>query len=86
MKVGEQVISTKVRPGEPATITHADMVAKWRDNNGVKKKEIRTTYRAKYPDGSELTFYGFNIGKSIFKFEKSDGQMDLSEFMNLPVT
>lgn len=81
MKIGDEVFSTKVRPTDPATIIDVEVVVK--EKTG-KKQEVRTKYKAKYSDGSELTFYGFNIGKSIFKFERPDGQMDLSQFMNYP--
>ena len=84
MKIGDEVISTKVRPTDPATIIDIEVVVKEKDVKPGKKKSVRTKYKAKYSDGSELTFYGFNIGKSIFKFERPDGQLDLSQFMNYP--
>lgn len=85
MKVGDVIFSTKVRPYEKATIVKADVVIKERNNkNGSKKKETRSTYKALYSDGSEITFYGFNINKSIFKFEEPDGQLNLSDFMCMP--
>ncbi len=79
MKVGDKVTSNKVRPDKTATIVKADVYSRL-DRPG---KGIRTKYVAKYDDGLELTFYGFNIGKSIFKKEECDGQMHLSEFMTI---
>lgn len=85
MKIGDVIFSTKVRPYENAVIVKADVIIKERTNkNGSVKKETRTTYKAQYKDGSEITFYGFNINKSIFKYIKPDGQITLEEFMNKP--
>lgn len=84
MKVGDVIFSTKVRPEERATIVKADVEIKERVNKkGMRKKETRTTYRAKYPDGSEITFYGFQINKSVFKAPESDGQLNLKDFMDI---
>lgn len=30
-----------------------------------------------------MIFYGFDIGRSVFKVEESDGQLCLSEFMSM---
>lgn len=85
MKVGDKVCSTKVRSGEVATITKADVKIKYRESKNGKKKEARTTYYAEFPDGSGFTFYGFNINKSVFKIIEPDGQINLSDFMNEPI-
>lgn len=82
MKIGDEIFSTKVRPNDVATITDVEVVAKWKETKTGKKKEIRTKYLAKYPDNSEITFYGFNINKSIFKFERPSGQITLEDYMN----
>lgn len=85
MKVGDIVFSTKVRPGENAVIKKVDVEIKERiDKKGNVKKETRSTYKATYADGSELSFYGFNINKSIFAYIKPDGQLNLEDFMPLP--
>lgn len=77
MKVGDVVYSTKVRPYEKATIVKVDVTVKNREN----KKEVRSKYVAKYLDGSELTFYGFNLNKSIFKHIVQDGQMSIFDYI-----
>lgn len=82
MKIGDEIFSTKVRPNDVATITKTDVVIKWKETKTGKKKETRTKYVAKYLDGSEMTFYGFNINKSIFKFERPSGQITLEDYMN----
>lgn len=85
MKVGDTIFSTKIRPYENAIIVKADVAIKERTKkDGTIKKETRTTYKAKYPDGSEITFYGFNLNKSVFKYIKPDGQLNLDDFMNKP--
>lgn len=73
MKIGDKIASTKVRPFDIAVVTKADVIIK---KNG-EKSEIRTKYVAKYEDGSEITFYGFNINKTIFKKDSIDGQLSL---------
>ena len=84
MKIGDIVYSTKIRPKTPAVITNAEVVIKEKElKSGRKKKECRTKYQAKYDDGSMMVFYGFDIGRSVFKVEESDGQICLSEFMSL---
>lgn len=74
MKVGDVVYSTKTRPNVYATIESAH-VKNVKNKKG--KVECRTTYKAKYEDGSTLTFYGFDINRSIFKVEEDDGQISL---------
>ena len=82
MKVGDKVRSTKVRPKETATIVKADINI--REGDELKpKKEIRSTYTAKFDDGSSLIFYGFDIGRSVFKVEDDDGQITLDQFINM---
>ena len=84
MKIGDIVTSKKIRPGLHATITNAEVVIKSKElKNGRKKKETRTMYQAKFDDGSSMIFYGFDIGRSVFKVEEADGQMCLSEFMEM---
>lgn len=77
MKVGDIIYSTKIRPKAKATIVKADVNVKDREG----KKEVRSKYVAKYKDGSEITFYGFDINRTIFKYEESDGQLSLFDFM-----
>lgn len=79
MKVGDKIFSNKVRTDQTATIVKADVYSRL-ERPG---KGIRTKYVAKYDDGLELTFYGFDINRSIFKKEECDGQMCLSEFMTM---
>lgn len=83
MKIGDTVRSTKVRPNDVATITKSNVVLNNKNKNDVVKKEIRSSYEAEYEDGSKLIFYGFNIGKTIFKVEDDYGQMHLGQFMDL---
>lgn len=78
MKVGDRIYSTKIRPYEKATIEKVDVDIKEREG---KKKEVRSKYIAKYLDGSEITFYGFNINKTIFKEMEPDGQYSLSDYI-----
>lgn len=36
----------------------------------VRNKNItRSRYIAEYPDGSKITFYGFDIGKSVMQYK-----------------
>ncbi len=84
MKIGDIVYSTKIRPNTHAVVTNAEVVIKEKElKNGKKKKETRTKYQARFDDGSMMVFYGFDIGRSITKVEESDGQMCLSEFMEV---
>lgn len=78
MKVGDIIYSTKVRPNEKATIVKADV--KIKERKGIK--EIQSKYVAKYLDGSEITFYGFNINKTIFKSDVQEGQLSLFDYIN----
>ena len=84
MKIGDIVISKKIRPGVQAVITNAEVVIKEKElKSGRKKKECRTKYQAKYDDGTFMVFYGFDIDRSVFKVEESDGQMCLEQFMEM---
>ena len=84
MKIGDIVISNKVRPGTPAVVTNAEVNIKEKElKSGRKKKECRTKYQATFDDGSFMVFYGFEIGQSIFKQEESDGQLCLEQFMEM---
>lgn len=83
MKVGDVVMSTKVRPYENAKIVKTDIKTRWDEKKN--RKETRTEYVAEFPDKSTFIFYGFNINKSVFKVMENDGQMCLSDFMNYPV-
>lgn len=84
MKIGDVVISKKIRPGTPAVITNAEVVIKEKElKSGRKKKECRTKYQAKFDDGTFMIFYGFDINRTIFKQEESDGQMHLGQFIEL---
>lgn len=84
MKIGDIVYSTKVRPKTPAVVTNAEVVIKEKElKSGRKKKECRTKYQAKYDDGTFMVFYGFDIDRSVFRVEESDGQMRLEEFMSM---
>lgn len=84
MKVGDVVYSTKIRPKTHAVITNAEVVIKEEElKSGKKKKVCRTKYQAKFDDGSFMIFYGFDIDRSIFRVEESDGQMCLGQFMEM---
>lgn len=83
MKVGDIVMSTKVRPYENAKIIKAYI--KTRFDEKKNRNETRTEYVAEFPDKSTFTFYGFNVNKSVFKVQEADGQLCLSDFMNYPV-
>lgn len=84
MKIGDIVISKKIRPDSRAVITNAEVVIKEKElKNGNKKKETRTKYQARFDDGTFMIFYGFDIGRSIFKVEESDGQLRLDQFMSM---
>ena len=84
MKIGDIVISNNIRPGTPAVVTNAEVVIKEKElKSGRKKKECRTKYQAKFDDGTFMVFYGFDINRSIFKQEESDGQMCLEQFMSM---
>ena len=67
MKIGDKVRRKGVM-GE-ATIVSCEVNKHWDD---IKQKQIiKTTYTARYENGFLITFYGFNIGRTIFK---SDGE------------
>lgn len=84
MKIGDVIVSKKVRPGVRAVVTNVEVVIKEKEFwYGRKKKECRTKYQARYDDGSILIFYGFDINRDIFKYEESDGQMRLEQFMSM---
>ena len=83
MKIGDVIYSTKVRGGDYATITRTEIVLKKKDSAANSDKEIRTKYIAQFKDGSSFIFYGFDIGKSVFKVEEPDPQIHLSEFMEM---
>lgn len=77
MKVGDVVYSTKIRPNVTATVIKADVVVKDKIDD---KKQVRTSYIARYDDGSELRFYGCQINHSVFKVE-DNGQMSIFDFI-----
>ena len=65
MKVGD-----KVYHKELAGIATISRVTVSKSKDAVKNQEIaRTKYIANYPDGRSITFFGFSIGKTIFKYE-----------------
>lgn len=80
MKIGDRIWSTKIRPGDTATVVKADVEIKKREG---KSSQVQSRYTARYLDGSEITFYGFNINKSIFKRMDPDGQYTLFDYMGL---
>ena len=84
MKIGDVIFSKTIKPGARAVVTNAEVVIKEKElKSGKKKKECRTKYHAKYDDGSILIFYGFDINRDVFKYEESDGQMCLDQFMEM---
>lgn len=83
MKIGDKVRSTKVRPNDVATVVKSNVALNNKRKDNSVKKEIRSSYEAEYADGSKLIFYGFNIGKTIFKVEEDYGQIHLGQFMDL---
>lgn len=82
MKIGDKIRSTKVRPKEIATVTKVDINLREKAEKG-RKREVRSTYTAEFDDGSSLIFYGFNINRTVFKVEESDGQMCLDQFIKM---
>lgn len=85
MKIGDKVRSVKVRPGDIATITKADIDIRDKvKKDGSKWKNIRSKYEAEYSDGSKLIFYGFDIDRFVFRTDEVDaGQMSLDQFMSM---
>ena len=83
MKIGDVIYSTNVRGGDYATVIDAEVKLKEKNTKAGKKTEVRTKYTAKFKDGTLLVFYGFDIGRSVFKFEEPDNQMNLSDFMEM---
>lgn len=85
MKIGDKVRSTKVRPGDIATVTKAEIDIRDKVNkDGIKWKNISSKYEAEYDDGSKLIFYGFDIGRFVFRTDEVDaGQMRLDQFMSM---
>ena len=83
MKVGDIVMSTKIRPYDNAKVIRVDICRKLDEKKN--RIETRTKYEAKYSDGTKLLFTGSMCNKSIFKVMQRDGQMCLEDFMNYPV-
>ena len=81
MKVGDRVRSSKVRPDEIAVVTRADI--KIVKNEKKNRDETRTSYTAEFDDKTKLIFYGFDINRFVFKVEEDDGQIHMSEFIEL---
>lgn len=69
MKIGDKVYH-KNREGV-ATIIQS-RVLNVLDYDATGKIQVRTEYLATYEDGSPLIFYGFNIGKTVFKYEPNE--------------
>ena len=46
-----------------------------------RKTVIRTEYVANYPTGESITFYEFNIGKTVFKYEPLSQQMSIFDYI-----
>lgn len=65
MKVGDKVRHKKHEG--IATIVDFQINQEW--NFFKQKRVIKTKYIAQYENGNLLTFYGFNIGKTVFKYE-----------------
>lgn len=84
MKIGDVVYSTEIRPRVHATVISADVDIRWREKkNGTKKKEIRTKYIAQYLDKTTMTFYGFDIDRTVFKVNLPEGQLHLSDLFDM---
>ena len=83
MKVGDRVRSSKVRPDEIAVVTRADIKIVKNEQKNRVKYETRTSYTAEFDDKTKLIFYGFNINRFIFKVEEDDGQIHMSEFIDM---
>lgn len=81
MKIGDVVKSTKIRPSEHAKVVKADI--KIRFNDKTIRNEVRTEYIAEFPDKTTFTFYGFDVNRSVFKVQESDGQMRLEDFIDI---
>ena len=81
MKVGDRVRSSKVRPDEIAVVTRADI--KIVKNEKKNRDETRTSYTAEFDDKTKLIFYGFDINRFVFKVEEDDGQIHLSDFIEM---
>lgn len=73
MKIGDKVYHRHM-PGI-ATVIRVDI----QQNYDVRKKKntVKSEYTAVYPDGTPITFYGFNIGKTVFKSEPISQQLSL---------
>lgn len=72
MKIGTKVRNEKVRPNDIATVESSKLVlVKYKDG----REEPRTSYTAKYEDGSGFIFYGSQIGNVIKIVEEFNGQM-----------
>ena len=85
MKIGDIVYNPKIRHGEHATIVKAEISVKYKEDKNKKLKKVtESKYIAKFEDGSEMTFYGFNVNKSVFLYVKPDGQLSF-DFMHPPI-
>lgn len=80
MKIGDKIYSKKVRPNDTAEIKVVKVKKKF--NKDTNQTEIRTKYIAEYEDGTNITFYGFNINQTIFKIEEFE-QLTLSQLFNM---
>lgn len=65
MKVGDKVIHKN--RNDPATIIKVTITHSWDD---FKRKTItKIKYVARYDTGCLMTFYGYDIGKNVIKYE-----------------
>ena len=73
MKVGDKIYHERYMG--LATIIQSTVETTWdvRKNSEV----VRTKYLATYSDGRPITFYGYDIGKTIFKHEPIGEQLSL---------
>ena len=83
MKVGDRVRSVRVRPDEIAVVTKADIKIVKNEKENRIKYETRTSYTAEFDDKSKMIFYGFDINRFVFKVEEDDGQIHMSDFIDM---
>ena len=77
MKVGDKIYHKKFMG--LATVIQTTVETTWdvRKNSQV----VRTKYLATYSDGRPITFYGFDIGKTIFKHEPITEQVSIFDII-----
>jgi hypothetical protein len=77
MKVGDKIYHKKY--AGLATVIQSTVETTW--DVRKQKEVVRTKYLATYPDGRPITFFGYDVNKTIFKHKPVNEQMTLFDFI-----